>query len=308
MRSKASRAADTDFQEMVSQLARERRSESILYAAASSANGPRSSPDSRSPSFSHVAIGVEIACVLSGAVVVVTPAEIFRLTPSKLLIIERGVQHTELPGNSRRTHRTFWYHLYQTRVHLWDSRFVPPRDLIVTPLDLPGRSNVERIGQAVCSELSAQHVGYQRAVFGLLTYLSCLIIRRLRRAQFVPVDTTESPAPIGANRSWQAVQSAVEFCEQNFRKGVTRDDAAKALGYNSSYLGQLVSSHLGHSLSEYLTTLRIAEGKRLLEETELTIREVASSVGYVDPAHFTRAFTRVAGLSPTAYRRQFELF
>jgi YesN/AraC family two-component response regulator len=122
------------------------------------------------------------------------------------------------------------------------------------------------------------------------------------------VDTTESPAPIGANRSWQAVQSAVEFCEQNFRKGVTRDDAAKALGYNSSYLGQLVSSHLGHSLSEYLTTLRIAEGKRLLEETELTIREVASSVGYVDPAHFTRAFTRVAGLSPTAYRRQFELF
>jgi AraC-like DNA-binding protein len=43
--------------------------------------------------------------------------------------------------------------------------------------------------------------------------------------------------------------------------------------------------------------------KRLLEPT-LTLTEIAAELGYADQAHFTRAFRRWTGESPSGYRRR----
>lgn len=133
--------------------------------------------------------------------------------------------------------------------------------------------------------------------------LACLITRRVRRGDTVPTYVSESPAPVGSRKTWLAIQAALEFCEEHFREGVPRDDVAKAVGY----LGHFVSTYLGHSVSEHLDNLRIAEGRRLLEESDVTVCDMASSVGCADPAHFTRAFTRATGSSPAAYRLQLGL-
>ena len=48
------------------------------------------------------------------------------------------------------------------------------------------------------------------------------------------------------------------------------------------------------------------EARRALSYTTLTIAEIAYGLGFVDPAYFTRSFTRHAGLSPRAFRQQHE--
>ena len=66
---------------------------------------------------------------------------------------------------------------------------------------------------------------------------------------------------------------------------------------------------LGHSCvgSEHLLLGILAEkdsaAARLLSETDNQIRDVASACGYTDQGYFTKVFTRVAGYSPTAFRR-----
>jgi len=305
MRDRQGSSAETGFQEALSQLAVERRGEDIFYAPASPSRRFGRSQRERRVLYSHLSEGIELAYVRRGAIFVLTPGQVFRLTPGKLLVVERGVEHAELPGHPRRGHRVYWCHLNQTGVHLADTRYSPSQGLTAPGLDLPGRADVERIGQAICSELSSRSYGHQRAVFALVTYLSCLMERRMRRGEAVPTYAAESPVPVGDHKAWSAIRSALEFCERNFGQGITRRDVARAVGYSPSHLGHLVSTYLGRSLSEYLVALRIAEGKRLLEETELTVAEIATSAGYADRAHFTRAFIRVTGLSPTAYRHQF---
>jgi AraC family transcriptional activator of pobA len=44
------------------------------------------------------------------------------------------------------------------------------------------------------------------------------------------------------------------------------------------------------------------EAVRLLESSPLTIAAVADALGFDEPAHFTRAFTRMCGVSPRRYR------
>jgi AraC-like DNA-binding protein len=40
---------------------------------------------------------------------------------------------------------------------------------------------------------------------------------------------------------------------------------------------------------------------------EVSIAEVSVALGFADQSHFTRAFRRVAGITPMAFRSQLEL-
>ena len=60
----------------------------------------------------------------------------------------------------------------------------------------------------------------------------------------------------------------------------------------------------GLSYSDLVGELRFETAARLLRETDTTALEIALEVGYEDPSHFSRAFKRLAGISPREYRRQ----
>jgi AraC family transcriptional activator of pobA len=49
------------------------------------------------------------------------------------------------------------------------------------------------------------------------------------------------------------------------------------------------------------------EAKRALCYTNQTVAEIAYTLGFVDPAYFTRSFTKHAGVSPRRYRSQHEV-
>ena len=58
----------------------------------------------------------------------------------------------------------------------------------------------------------------------------------------------------------------------------------------------------GTSYSELLEQARIKMGMELLAKRDIKIIDIAYSVGYSDPSHFTRAFRRCTGVTPKSYR------
>jgi AraC-like DNA-binding protein len=63
-------------------------------------------------------------------------------------------------------------------------------------------------------------------------------------------------------------------------------------------------SHLGLTYSELMNTVRFEVANKLLRDTDSKIIEIAFSSGYSDPAHFTRAFRRISGVTPRQFREQ----
>jgi len=63
----------------------------------------------------------------------------------------------------------------------------------------------------------------------------------------------------------------------------------------------------GVSPISYVQHLRIEAAKRKLEQTESPVDEIGWNVGYEDPAFFRRLFKRIAGITPGAYRRKFNI-
>ena len=63
-------------------------------------------------------------------------------------------------------------------------------------------------------------------------------------------------------------------------------------------------SESGLKYSELLNQAKFDHAQEMLQDLQMTIKEVANSLGYSDPAHFTRAFRRWSGLSPINFRKQ----
>jgi len=60
----------------------------------------------------------------------------------------------------------------------------------------------------------------------------------------------------------------------------------------------------GMTYSGLLDTVRFDKARKLLLDTDFKIIDVAFASGYADPAHFTRAFRRIAGVTPRQFREQ----
>lgn len=63
-------------------------------------------------------------------------------------------------------------------------------------------------------------------------------------------------------------------------------------------------AYAGLTYSDLLDTIRFENASKLLRDTDSRIIEVAFSSGYADPAHFTRAFRRMSGVTPRQFREQ----
>ena len=59
----------------------------------------------------------------------------------------------------------------------------------------------------------------------------------------------------------------------------------------------------GTSYSEVLDEARFQIARRLLREPQVRIAEISYRLGYANPTHFSRAFRRIAGVSPKSYRQ-----
>jgi len=63
-------------------------------------------------------------------------------------------------------------------------------------------------------------------------------------------------------------------------------------------------AQLGLSYSDLVDQVRFEKASKLLRESDLKAIAIAFETGYKDPSHFSRAFRRIAGISPGEYRRQ----
>lgn len=77
---------------------------------------------------------------------------------------------------------------------------------------------------------------------------------------------------------------------------------ADKLHYDYTYLSNLFSEVEGTTIEKYYIVQRIEKVKELLVYDELSLSEIADSLGYSSPAYLSSQFKKVTGLTPTFYK------
>ncbi|WP_337101889.1 response regulator transcription factor [Paenibacillus sp. YIM B09110] len=94
------------------------------------------------------------------------------------------------------------------------------------------------------------------------------------------------------------------FIENNLDQDITLQMVADHFFYNPSYLSRLFKSKLNQNYLSFVTEIRIAHAKKLLEDPNRLVTEVCTMCGYRSYKHFVKMFRFVAGMTPTDYRKQ----
>lgn len=114
----------------------------------------------------------------------------------------------------------------------------------------------------------------------------------------------DEAVPEGGSPSagWATYQRCRGYIQEHGLSVRSLAEAAAACSVSQAHLCRLFRRYDVISPYQLLVRLKMARATALLLDPRLLVREVGRQLGYDDPYHFSKAFKRVYGLSPQAFR------
>lgn len=95
----------------------------------------------------------------------------------------------------------------------------------------------------------------------------------------------------------------LEKMEATIENPLDRAAMARFAGTSTRHLDRLFSERINSTFLETYRSIRLAHGRRLLEQSSLSIGEIAFATGFSSAGHFSRAFKAWQGSSPATFRQ-----
>ena len=106
----------------------------------------------------------------------------------------------------------------------------------------------------------------------------------------------------GSSNSGDYIQSAKDFISRNYFREIHIGDIAEYIHIHPAYLQRLFKKECKISLIDYLTNYRMEKAYYLLSRTNMSIIDIANSVGINSQQYFTRLFKKAMNITPKALR------
>lgn len=166
----------------------------------------------------------------------------------------------------------------------------------VTPLTPEAARTITAQVRVLMKELAWKAPGHRTAVDSAL---AAILVHALRGRA---LDSSGHEQSRG--RQAELVARFRALVEERFRTREPISRYAARLGVSPTTLRVACASVTGKAPVELIGLRAMLEAKRALCYTNQTVAEIAYTLGFVDPAYFTRTFTKHAGVSPRRYRSQ----
>ncbi len=165
----------------------------------------------------------------------------------------------------------------------------------------PGRieqdERLARLARDIAEELQQEEAGQELVVAALVEQVVAHLLRRhanIRRAGELEL----SRAGLVDRR----IRRAVELMHTRLNTELPLEEIAAAAHLSPFHFSRLFKKLTGAPPHAYLAALRVARARALLAETDLSVTEIATRVGYASSSHFAKAFRQATGLSPRSFR------
>ena len=105
------------------------------------------------------------------------------------------------------------------------------------------------------------------------------------------------------HKHYDKVQNVIQYIQENFHKDLKINDIISMCNLSSTYFRMIFKEITGKSFVSYLNELRIYHAIVLIKKSNMNLSEIAYDVGFGEFQNFHRAFKKIIGCSPSAYRK-----
>ena len=107
-----------------------------------------------------------------------------------------------------------------------------------------------------------------------------------------------------SNPGTSYVDKIKKFIASEYHHKISVSDIAVSMNLDRSYMSTMFKKKTGTSVQDYIVDFRIGKARTLLIHTDLSIKDIATSVGYRDQLNFSKIFKSRVGISPKNFRNQ----
>jgi AraC family transcriptional regulator len=154
------------------------------------------------------------------------------------------------------------------------------------------------VAMSLLLELNEANVVGRLYADSLATGLAIQLVRRYSTLKDVHVGHG-GMAPHKLRRAIALIEHHISDEEEG---RVALSTVARDVSMSYFHFSRAFKQAMGMTATSYIAERRIERAKKMLEETELPISEIALRSGFSSQSHFTTAFRRLAGATPKAFR------
>ncbi len=97
---------------------------------------------------------------------------------------------------------------------------------------------------------------------------------------------------------------AMEYIDNHLASSINNQMVAEAIEVNADYLSRLFKKELGVTLSQYITQKKCDMAKYILENSNISCKDISAYLGFASCSHFIVRFKKTVGQTPEEYRKQ----
>jgi AraC-like DNA-binding protein len=129
--------------------------------------------------------------------------------------------------------------------------------------------------------------------------LARLLTESLLYACLRLLKTPQTQRPRKAIRTYESI---CLYVQENFHRPLTRESVAQHFALAPNHVSRLFRKEGFMRFNDYVNLVRVNRAKFMLQNYSMTLKEIADSCCYGDPAYFCRVFKKVCKVTPTEYR------
>jgi AraC family transcriptional regulator len=159
--------------------------------------------------------------------------------------------------------------------------------------------HIFHIAKSLLHEMQEAIVGGRIYADSLAVVLAMQVVRRSSSIKEVRIERG-GMAPRKLKRALEFIDRSL--CEEEGRLAL--GVVAKEVGMSYYHFSRAFKQSMGYSPTNYIAERRVDRARKLLEETDLPIAEIALRAGFSNQSHFTTSFRKIAGVTPRAFRER----
>ncbi|WP_122790404.1 AraC family transcriptional regulator [Intestinibacillus sp. Marseille-P6563] len=240
---------------------------------------------------------LELLYVRSGSGVYIVDEQRYNISKGDVIICNAGVLHDEDPSQSKDLNT---YSLAMSEVAV---KGLPANCLIAAEYSpvFPAGECADTISQlmgTIHSLLATDAKGTTETCNYLAAALVSELLLVIRKYCESEGNTVRSRTDIIAGQ----VKS---YIDTHFDEQFTLQDISDAIRVSPYHLAHMFKETTGYSPMQYTVRRRLGEAQSLLITTNMSVTEIAVSVGFGNPCHFNTMFSKYIGMSPSRYRSSY---
>ncbi len=211
----------------------------------------------------------------------------YAISPGDLLLLPQGVAHS-YAASRQQPWTLYWVHCQGVSTRIFMEYLGYREQRAVTRVGL-----APALAASFHSLLAVGKTGYSSGAF----INAANQLRHLFTQFALEANREQASHPAGLD-----LDALRAYMQDNIHRSLNLDELASVAHLSKYHFSGRYKALTGYSPIKHFLHMKMEYACQLLDRSELSVKAIASEVGYRDPLYFSRLFRQTVGLSPRAYR------